>query len=605
MKSLLFLLSLSAFAQSREQAELQAFLTQQAERHWAAREQRLAQLHSRPQIAAWQQHIRDTALEIIGGLPAGRTPLHARVTGKLVRPTCTIEKVLYESQPGFYVTANLYLPHGSGPFPVVLGLAGHSHNGKASEIYQRAFLGFVARGIAVFAYDPPGQGERLEYLHPTTGESTVGIGVGEHLAAGVPTLLTGQTIARHFVWDGIRAIDYLTTRPEIDPTRIAAAGNSGGGAQAAYLALFEPRIRAVVSSCYITRWRELWSGPGPQDSEQIWPGFISRGLDFADFATALAPRPFLITSAIRDYFPIAGARATLRESRRLFDLLGAGQSVDFFAFDDTHGWSQPRREAATRWFSRHLLGQETGGREGDLTPNTDADLQVTPTGQVAHLPAARTMRELALAEAWRLRSLRGEPDLPHIHRVLGYTPPAPAQPVPGDPTRLTVAPGLTVPIHWTQPPNARHTTILLGANPAAAPAGHRLLQFWPRGTGPGFPEPRPTGYSLRYQLAARAWLLGRNFLTWQAQDIVAAVQYVQQLYPGEQVSLLAVGPLGPAALLAAACHLSIHAVSTSQSISSFEDLLRPQPPPGYELAIVPGILQHFDLPHLIRLTKLH
>jgi hypothetical protein len=254
MKSLLFLLSLSAFAQSREQAELQAFLTQQAERHWAAREQRLAQLHSRPQIAAWQQHIRD-------------------------------------------------------------------------------------------------------------------------------------------------------------------------------------------------------------------------------------------------YFPIAGARATLRESRHLFDLLGAGQSVDFFAFDDTHG--------------------------------------------------------------------------------------------------------------WTQPPNARHTTILLGANPAAAPAGHRLLQFWPRGTGPGFPEPRPTGYSLRYQLAARAWLLGHNFLTWQAQDIVAAVQYVQQLYPGEQVSLLAVGPLGPAALLAAASHPSIHAVSTSQSISSFEDLLRPQPPPGYELAIVPGILQHFDLPHLIRLSKLH
>lgn len=414
-------------AQTDYRQQFERWLTAEAMHHWEARDREIAALHTREAIAARQVKIRETALELIGGLPSRKTPLEARVTGSLVREGYRVENVIFESQPGFKVTANLYLPTtGRGPYPAVLGVAGHSTNGKASATYQRAFLGFVRRGIAVLAYDPPGQGERLEYFDAATGTSRVGIGVGEHQMAGVAALLTGQSIARHFIWDGIRAVDYLLTRPEIDPARIAVAGNSGGGTQAAYLALFEPRLANVISSCYMTRWRELWAGPGPQDAEQVWPGFVSRGLDFGDFALALAPRPFLITSAIRDYFPIAGARSMYRETLRLFDQLGGGAKLGFFEYDDTHGWSRPRREAASRWLEKFFLGRDSDGAEGEFETEEESLLYATPGGQLALAGGSRTMLDLARERLRELVLARRPVSLDGVREAVGWVEPAAA-----------------------------------------------------------------------------------------------------------------------------------------------------------------------------------
>ncbi len=256
-------------------------------------------------------------------------------------------------------------------------------------------IGFVQRGNAVLASDPPGQGERLENLDTVTGKSRAGIGVNEHLMTGVPALLTGQTNVRHCIWDGIRAFDDLLTRPEIDPKRIGVAGNSGCGTQAAYLALFEPRLATAISSCHMTSWRELWPGRGPRDSEQIWPGFLTRNLDFGDFTLALAPRPFLTTSAIRDYFPIAGARATHRQLLRLFDSLGQDNNIGFFEYNDAHGWSQPRREAVTRWLTNHFFGIDIPTPEVNIDTEEESQLYATPTGQLATSFGSRTMRDLS------------------------------------------------------------------------------------------------------------------------------------------------------------------------------------------------------------------
>ncbi|MCX6586255.1 MAG: hypothetical protein NTX13_06720, partial [Acidobacteria bacterium] len=101
-------------------------------------------------------------------------------------------------------------------------------------------------------------------------------------------------------------------------------------------------------------------------AEQVFPGFVQKGLDFGDFALAYAPRPFLMTTAIRDYFPIAGARMTDKQNQRLFDLLGQSEKAGYFDFDDTHGWSQPRREAAVRFLAKSLQGRETEGREANV-----------------------------------------------------------------------------------------------------------------------------------------------------------------------------------------------------------------------------------------------
>jgi cephalosporin-C deacetylase-like acetyl esterase len=143
----------------------------------------------------------------------------------------------------------------------------------------------------VLAYDPPGQGERLEYFDPKTGKSTVGVGTREHDMTGAQCILTGAAFARYETWDGIRALDYLLTQQDADPKRIGVAGNSGGGTQAAYLAAVEPRLAAAVSSCYMTKWEQMWTSPGPQDSEQNFPAFISAGLDVGDSSSLprLAP----------------------------------------------------------------------------------------------------------------------------------------------------------------------------------------------------------------------------------------------------------------------------------------------------------------------------
>ena len=367
-----------------------------------------------------QDYIRRKLIEEIGGFPE-KTPLNAVITSTLQRDGYTVEKLIFESQPHYYVTASVFVPAtGQRPFPAVLGTAGHSLDGKATELYQRAWISLAKRGFLVLAYDPPGQGERLEYLDPATGKSRLpGGGTGEHSMAAAQCLLTGTNIARWFVWDGIRAVDYLETRTDVDPKRIAVAGNSGGGTQSAYLAAFEPRLAAAAPSCYITSWEKLWDAPGPQDGEQVFASFLKDGLDFPDFLISFAPKPIHMATAIQDYFPIAGARATYAEAKRIFEILGAGDRMGYFEFDDTHGWSQPRREATYRWFAKSLQDRQEDGKELEFAVDTPKDLQASETGQVATtFRNAQTVQSINAALAGSLYARRAGADRKNIPRLV-------------------------------------------------------------------------------------------------------------------------------------------------------------------------------------------
>ncbi len=599
-------------------AQFEAWLTKEAEGHWAKREQTIQGLSTAAQIRERQGYVRRTMLELIGGLPSEKTPLNARTTGSFSRDGYRVENVIFESQPGFLVAANLYLPTvGTGPFPAILGVAGHSVNGKASSTYQTAFIGFAKQGFAVFAFDPPGQGERLEYLDPETGRSRPGPGVAEHNMAGLQTLLTGHTLARYFVWDGIRAFDYLLTRPEIDPKRIAIAGNSGGGTQAAYLAVLEPRLAAVVSSCYMTRWRELWAGPGPQDAEQVFPGFIEKGLDFGDFALAYAPRPFLMTTAIRDYFPIAGARMTYKQNQRLFDLLGQSEKAGYFEFDDTHGWSQPRREAASRFLAKNFQGRETDGTEPAILTEEESVLYATPTGQVT----GSTVRSMNEGEARRLAAGRRPVSLESVAKAIGWKgllPPVPEARKRGESNEggirvekleLIVEGGVAIPALLLHPATVRRAVVFAssfgrGTDPDVrelARAGAMVLAVDPRGEGESYRTAGRTGYSQGYQLAARAMLLGRNMVEMQTADLVAAARYLASRTEAP-LALYAKGAFGPAAQFAAALHPPIGELVVERSIVSYMDVAAAAMHDGLERTVVPGILGKLDLPEVLKLV---
>lgn len=592
----------------------EAWLTKQAEVYWDRREKEVAALNTRASIAARQQYVLQQMTTLMGGFPAQKSPLNPLVTRRFTRDGYRVENVIFESQPGFRVTANLYLPTvGTPPFPAVLGVAGHSSNGKASATYQSAFIGFVKHGFAVLAFDPPGQGERSEYFDPESGRSRIGIGTAEHTMAGLQALLTGHTMARYETWDGIRAFDYLLTRPEIDPKRIAVAGNSGGGTQAAYLAAVEPRLAAIVSSCYMTRWRELWSGPGPQDAEQVFPSFVEKELDFGDFALALAPRPFLMTTAIQDFFPIAGARATYKQNRRLFDLLGGGEKAGYFEFDDTHGWSQPRRQAAYRFLAQWLQGRTIAGDEPEVAPEEESLLYATPTGQLATSGGSETVQSLNLAYA---RQLRRSPATPaSLAAAIGWkgVPPKPAVRVLGEAARdgirverleLTVEGGIAIPALLFHGSGARAAVFVSSFGKgndadtmALAKAGTTVLAIDPRGMGESYKPAGRTGYRQSYQLAARAILLGRNLLEMQASDLQSAVGY----FDGKPVTLYAKGAAGPAAAMAAALDGRVAELVIERSIVSYMDVVAARIHEGLDQAVAPGILKHADLPDALRI----
>lgn len=597
-------------------------LTQRAEALWQARDRAVAELRTPEQIQDRAARARAWMNDAIGGLPRTKTPLNARVTGVFVRDGYRVENVVFDSLPGFRVTANFYLPAvGQGPYPAILGVAGHSTNGKASATYQHAWIGFVKRGYAVLAFDPPGQGERLETLDPVTLRSRAGVGTSEHIQAGLQCLLTGTTIARYFVHDGVRAFDYLLTRPEIDPNRIAVAGNSGGGTQAAYLAALEPRLAAAVSSCYITRWRELWSGPGPQDAEQIMPGMVVSGVDFADFALAFSPKPFLITSAIQDFFPIAGARATYAEIVRHYERLGVSQRAGFFEYDDTHGWSQPRRQAAARFLDKALMDRETDGAEPTITPEPESRLYVTPTGQLQTSFGSETVTSLNLKLALDLHGRRpaATAALPaQLARIvaarLGVAlPTVPATWTPGAPKASpsfteadgTISPEGGEPVAATlldpvKPPQG--TIVFVG--PAAdarslAEAGWRVLLVKPRGFNAAI-APGRLGYSPMYQFAARGWLLGENVPAWAVTDLRAAIAAVRTLPNAGSIALIGQGGAGVIALLTSALEPGLAGIAMENSPLSYLEYCRAMVHSGLPELVIPGVLKDFDLPDIAR-----
>ncbi|MFO7973040.1 MAG: acetylxylan esterase, partial [Candidatus Hydrogenedentota bacterium] len=210
---------------------LYTYLQEQVHAALDQRLERYEQIETPEDVAAYQKKLKTFFTEQLGGFPE-RTPLNARTVETLKRDGYRIEKIMFESRPGFYVTGLLHLPDTPGPYPGVLVPCGHSANGKASEAYQIGSILMAKHGIAAFCFDPFGQGERYQILtdegKPKHGTTT------QHTLAGTGCILLGLNAATYEIWDGMRAIDYLQSREDIDPKRIGCAGNSGGGTQTAY-----------------------------------------------------------------------------------------------------------------------------------------------------------------------------------------------------------------------------------------------------------------------------------------------------------------------------------------------------------------------------------
>jgi len=384
------------------------FFLNQAAKATKERLARFDSIHTESDFREWQDANREKFLQLIGGLPTERAPLNAHVTGELARDGYTVRKVIFESLPEFYVTADLYMPTtGKGPFPAVLGPCGHSQNGKANNTYQHLYIGLVRRGYVVLAYDPIGQGERVQYWDFIHHRNFLENPDNQHSMAGIQQYLLGQDLARYMIWDGLRAIDYLESLPEVDGARLGVTGSSGGGTLTTYISMLDPRVKASSIVTFITsipKKIEARVNDADGDPEQDIPGLLAAGIDHTEMVGMIAPRPVLIGAATRDFFPIAGTHETFGELQRLYQKLEVPDHIKMVEFDHPHMYSQPLREATYAWFDRWLKGGPPHGEahEPPIEAEKDEVLQCTRTGQVATSLGGKRVYDFNRAEAVRL-----------------------------------------------------------------------------------------------------------------------------------------------------------------------------------------------------------
>jgi acetyl esterase/lipase len=331
-----------------------------------------------------QQELRAGLLEMIGGLPEEKTELHPEITGKIQRDGYSIEKLIFQSLPGVYLTALVYSPDDhSQKHPAVLVPAGHATNGKIH--YQGLSQRLVKRGYVVIAWDPVGQGERSQFWDAKAGNSRYNLVCAEHAVLGNLAYLAGANLARWEVWDGMRAVDYLLTRPDVDAERISITGTSGGGTQTALIAALDPRIKAAVPSCYISSLpmrmaNRIFADPD-SDPEQDLYGMVSGGVDHVGLLMLMYPRPMMVASAVLDFFPIEGARKTFREAQGFYEKFGHGDRIAMVEGYHKHEYSAENQEAALDFLDRF---NKMPMRSGLARPNElpDRELLCTASGQV-------------------------------------------------------------------------------------------------------------------------------------------------------------------------------------------------------------------------------
>ncbi|MBV6641438.1 MAG: acetylxylan esterase [Cyclobacteriaceae bacterium] len=356
-----------------------------AEKAFGFLEQRAEEIADISTLDGWKERqasVKEKLHKLVGPFP-DKTPLNAQVLRTVQKDGYRIEYIVFESVPDFHITSAMFIPDGlEQKAPTILFVNGHTDIAFRDELYQQVIINLVKKGFVVYTYDPTGQGERLQYFDEGTGKSKIGGSVQEHFHVGNQAFILGGSFAKYVIWDGIRAIDFLVSREEVDATRLGVAGHSGGGTQTAYISAFDNRVQAAAPSNYITSHKRLIQSIGLQDAEQNFYQGILHGIDHGDLLAVRAPRPALVMATSRDFFSIQGARETVQEVSRIYQANDRSSDFGFVEDNDNHTYTRKNREALYAFFQKHL---DNPGDASDMEVEflTGTDLQVTKTGQIS------------------------------------------------------------------------------------------------------------------------------------------------------------------------------------------------------------------------------
>jgi cephalosporin-C deacetylase-like acetyl esterase len=607
----LLLLSLAASAglaraEDAESTDVHHQLLDMAARQEGERRARFAAVKTKGDLDGLQDTLRKSFLRLLDGFPERKGVPHVTKTGRIEAEDYVVEKLVYESLPGYFVPALLYRPKElPGPVPAVLSPCGHSAVGKAEKPYQILHINLAKRGFVVLTYDPVGQGERSQFWDAAKQRTRYNLGCGEHAVMGNSLYLLGTNLARYRIWDGMRGLDYLASRPEVDATKLGCAGNSGGGTLTAYIAALDRRVTAAATCCYITtlprRMANRIQEDPSSDPEQDIFGFVSEGIDHAGLLALCAPRPTLVGSAVLDFFPIAGARESFAEAKRLYEIAGAGERIAQAEAQERHGLTRPLREAVYGWFNHWLAGREnnTASEEIPVSPRAAEELRVCGDGQVNVTFRSRHLLTLALEES---RKARRPPPKTSLRKLLRLDP-AGAHPHITEITR-GAAETLVACINGNDTPDWRAQGEFLRA---LERAGLGVVVIDPRGIGaqrstlaiPGHAYADPIS-SVEANIAYNAFLVGHSLLGLRVADVLAAVERLNAERKPRRLVLCGRRDAALVACFAAAVEPKSHAVASEEMLTSFLPMFSEEGSTTNASNIVPGLLSEFgDLPDVL------
>lgn len=619
---------------------VQEFVVDQVRAAEARGNDRRAALKSQADGAGYVKSVQERILKAFGPLPE-KTPLNARVTSKVERDAYTIENVIFESRPGFPVTGNLYVPKGkTQPMPGVIGVCGHSLNGKAAEAYQSFAQGLARMGYVCFIIDPAGQGERFQYLKEGL-KSRYGGGVSEHIQAGNQQTLVGEFLGTWFAWDGIRALDYLLTRPEVDPKHLGVTGNSGGGTQTTWLCGLDTRWTMSAPACFITTFRRNVENELPADTEQCPPNVLALDLDHSDFLAAQAPKPVLILAKEYDYFDARGSEEALARQQALYRLFGKEANAQLSIGPSYHGYTQENREAMYRFFNS-VTKISTAQAEPELTIEKDEDLWAAPQGQVQAAGQARTIFSFTSEKAAALTKARGQVSGEALKTAVTEVLKLPARegiadfrilrnvgnrgyPAKGYCTyAVETEPGIQALVTrlyedtLTSRPPANKNRAVLYISHRSADAELRdealvkdLLAAEPdaafyamdvRGIGESQPDVCGANQFLRpygsdYFHSAHSLMLGRPYLGQKTHDVLRVIDWLQAT-GHEEIHLAGRGWGAQPAAFAALLHDTVKTVTLKNALTSYLELAQTEDYKWPYAIMLPNVLAQFDLPEV-------
>jgi cephalosporin-C deacetylase-like acetyl esterase len=621
-----------------------SFVVRQVQEHAWRRQEALRELRTAADWSAWGRRVRSTLQAAVGPFPE-RNPLNPRVLGTVRRDGYRIERLVIESRPGYLVPINLYLPERlDAPAPAVINPVGHWPGGKQEPHEQSRSIGLAKLGFVSLAWDPIGQGERSEFLDPERHESRYGPdpACAEHAAASTPCFLLGSTVVNYMAWDGIRCIDYLQSRPEVDGGRIGCTGCSGGSTYTQLIGALDERVRVAVPVCSVMPWDRCFAdgimGDPCQDPVRTFPDF----LDVGDLLMAIAPGAVRILAARRDHLPPIFPRTVYAELRECYRALGVPERVSLVEFDCRHEYNRPMRESMYAWMIRWLKGGDETPSEPEHATLPARRLWCSPSGQMlAGLTDQTIVRQNRLlaeqlahraappgdAEAARAESARV---VAAVRGCTGYAY------CPGDPELRRLSrelcgdllleklvfesePDLVVPGLLFKPNRRGRLPAVLylhdegkaaeagegGLIRRLADAGCLVLAIDLRGWG----ETRWTRHAQltgdyfgvlgqEAMMYYANYMLGRWTVTQRMQDVARALDVLAARTDVDRGRIAAVarGAAGIVALHAAALDERVSALAVYETLASYREIVNADHTTHNVSGVVPGALLHYDLP---------